>query len=110
MHTLTDFAAHLQAPAAPLQIRRSGVLTWTDEERHTSAYTVDPVGYALLALVPGVPAQQRARVLLRLLDASWVELPADARATLSRVARVLTLGLPATVCVPVMLALRHRRA
>jgi hypothetical protein len=107
---LTEFAAHLRTPAEPLRIRRSGAITWPDEARHTDAYAADPVGYALLALLPGVPAQQRARVLLRVLDASWAGLDADARATLRRVARVLTLGLPATDCVQVMVALRHRRA
>jgi hypothetical protein len=107
---LTDLAPHLQTPAEPLRIRRSGVLTWSDEPRHTSAYAADPAGYALLALLPGVSPEQRARVLLCILDASWAELSPDARATLSRVARVLTLGLPATVGVQVMLALRHRRA
>jgi hypothetical protein len=107
---LTDFVAHAQTPADPLRVRRSGVLTWPDEDRHTNAYAADPVGYALLALVPGVVPQQRARVLLRILDASWAGLSAGDRAMLSRVARVLTLGLPATACVPVMLALRHRRA
>src|SRR4029078_7492990 len=80
-----------------------------DEERHTSAFAADPVGYALLALLPGVAPEQRARVLLRILDASWAGLAADDRAALTRVARVLTLGLPATEGVPVMLALRTRR-
>ena len=107
---LTDVVTHLQTPAEPLRIRRSGALSWPDEARHTSAFAADPVGYALLALLPGVAPEQRARVLLRILDASWAGLAADDRAILSRVARVLTLGLPATACVPVMLALRHRRA
>lgn len=107
---LTDVVTHLQTPAEPLRVRRSGVLTWPDEGRHTSAFAADPVGYSLLALLPGVGPEQRSRVLLRILDASWAGLAADDRATLSRVARVLTLGLPATACVPVMLTLRHRRA
>jgi hypothetical protein len=109
-HELTGFVTHLQTPTEPLRIRRSGELAWPDEQEHASAYAADPVGYALLALVPGVPPSQRARVLLRILDSSWAEFPVETRATLNRVARVLTLGLPATACVPVMLALRHRRA
>src|SRR6185369_16278115 len=107
---LTGFVTHLQTPTEPLRIRRSGELAWPDEQQHARAYAADPVGYALLALVPGVPPSQRARVLLRILDASWAELSVETRATLNRVARVLTLGLPATACVPVVLALRHRRA
>ena len=51
---LTDVVAHLQTPAEPLRIRRSGVLTWPDEAPHTSAFAADPAGYALLALLPGV--------------------------------------------------------
>ena len=57
----------------------------------------DPESYALLALVPGVTPDQRARVLLRLRLESWANLDDDVRATLARVVRVLIHGLPGTV-------------
>jgi hypothetical protein len=105
-----ELIEHLQTRTEPLLVRRSGVVVWTDEERHVAAFEADPVGYALRALVPGVQAQQRARILLRLLDASWAGFDEPTRETLGRVARVLTLGLDGGLVAKVLLALRHRRA
>jgi hypothetical protein len=107
--TTLELIEHLRTEPARLRVRRSGAVLWSDEDRHTGAFTADPVGYALLALVPGTPAEPRARMLLCLL-ASWAGYDAATRDTLARVARVLTLGLPATLVVTVLLALRHRRA
>src|SRR5690348_13191526 len=105
-----ELIEHLQAHAQPLLVRRTGVVVFADEDRHVAAFEADPAGYALLALVPGVLAQQRARVLLRLLEASWAGLAEPTRETLARVARVLTLGLDAPLVATVLLALRRRRA
>src|SRR5215467_3237490 len=102
--------SHLQRVDEPLVVSRRGVVGWSDEDTHQAAFTTDPVGYALLALVPGVHAWSRARILLRLLDASWVGLDDASRSVLDRVARVLVLGLPATHVTTVLLALRHRRS
>src|SRR5262245_22289302 len=105
-----ELSEHLQTRTEPLRVRRSGVVVWTDEDRHVAAFEADPVGYALRALVPGVRAQQRARILLRLLGASWAGFDEPSRATLGRVARVLTLGLDGALVATVLLALRHQRA
>jgi hypothetical protein len=105
-----ELIAHLQAADGRLAVRRTGAVVWNDEQRHAEAWTRDPEGYALLALTPGVLPWQRARILLRLLSASWAGIAPDVRATLDRVARVLVLGLPAEYVATVLLALRHRRA
>ena len=101
---------HLQTRVEPLTVRRTGAVSWADEDRHTAAFQADPAGYALLALMPRVSAQHRARILLRLLDASWAAFPDPTRDTVGRVVRLLTLGLPGTDVATVLLALRHRRA
>jgi hypothetical protein len=108
--TSLELIEHLQTNAQPLLVRRTGVVVFADEDRHVAAFEADPTGYALLALVPGVLPQQRARVLLRLLEASWTGLPEPTRDTLARVVRVLTLGLEGPLVATVLLALRHRRA
>jgi hypothetical protein len=105
-----ELIAHLESADEPLLVRRTGVLVWGDEERHAAGYVRDPCGYALLALAPGVRTWQRARILLQLLSVSWASLDPQLRATLSRVVRVLVLGLPASHVATVLLALRHRRA
>jgi hypothetical protein len=105
-----ELVEHLRTAHEPLLVRRTGRVLDSDEDRHTEAFRADPAGYALLALVPGARREQRARILLRLLGASWAELDPAARALLARVVRVLVLGLPATDVATVMLALRHRRA
>jgi hypothetical protein len=113
---LTSFAevvhriAHLETGGEPLFVPRAGDVRWDDEEWHAQAYALDPESYALVALVPGVHPDQRARVLLRLLLESWSGLDEGVRATLARVVRVLIHGLPATVITTVLLALRRRRA
>lgn len=108
--TTWELIEHLQTCAAPLRVRRSGVVVFADEDRHVAAFGADPAGYALSALMPGVLPQQRARVLLRVLEASWAGFPAATRETVGRVARVLTLGLDGPLVATVLLALRHRRA
>ena len=102
--------AHLEAAPTPLFAPRSGRLRWDDEAWHEAEHARDPKRYALLALMPGVHPRHRSRILLRLLLASWAGLDAEGRATLSRVVRVLVLGLPATDVLTVLVALRHRRA
>src|SRR5262245_4042611 len=104
-----ELIAHLETVDEPLLVRRNGMLLWADQSLHAEAHLRDPRHYALLALVPGVRAWQRARILLQVLSASWVDVDADVRATLRRVVRVLVLGLPATHVATVLLALRHLR-
>jgi hypothetical protein len=105
-----ELIEHLQTHAEPLRVPRRGAVVFTDEDRHVAAFEADPTGYALLALVPGGLPQQRARMLLRLLEASWAGFPEPARETVGRVARVLTLGLDGALVATVLLALRRRRA
>src|SRR5262245_58044295 len=107
---LTNMISHLQRVDEPLVVSRRGEIRWSDEDTHRAAFTADPAGYALLALVPGVRVPQRARILLQLLGASWAGLDGDTRSTVDRVARVLVRCLPATQVATVLLALRHRRA
>jgi hypothetical protein len=105
-----ELIEHMRACAVPLRVRRSGTVLFADEDRHVAAFEADPAGYALLALMPGVLPQQRARVLLRLLEASWAGFAEPTRETVGRVARVLTLGLDGPLVATVLVALRHRRA
>jgi hypothetical protein len=109
MGELLSLVAHLETTGEPLFVSRAEV-RWDDEEWHAQAYHRDPETYALLSLMPGVTAAQRARVLLRLLLASWADLDDSVRATLARVVRVLIHGLPGTDVTTVLLALRRRRA
>ncbi|MEV0127657.1 hypothetical protein AB0H83_04235 [Dactylosporangium sp. NPDC050688] len=104
------FARHLQHHATELRVPRAGALVWDDEAVHARAYAADPQHYALSALTPGVPATQRARVLLQLLLASRAGLGDPARDTLARVTRVLALGLAPADVLTVLLAVRRRRA
>jgi len=101
---------HLESHAVPLTLPRGGTLRWDDADLHRAAYTADPEGYALLGLTPGVHPWQRARVLLQVLAASQAGFDDATRATLARVARVLTLGLPPAHVITVLLALRRLRA
>lgn len=105
-----ELIEHMRSCAVPLRVRRGGAVLFADEDRHLAAFEADPAGYALLALMPGVLPQQRARVLLRLLTASWAGFTEPVRETVGRVARVLTLGLDGPLVATVLLALRHRRA
>jgi hypothetical protein len=90
-------------------VSRAGRVTGPAGDGHAAAYARDPEGYALLALLPGVRAEQRARMLLELLAPSRVGLDAAARRTVDRVVRALVLGLPAHTVATVLLALRHQR-
>jgi hypothetical protein len=110
MGELATLIAHLRATAEPVFVPRRGEVRWDDESWHSAAYARDPETYALLALVPGVTSEQRTRVLLRLLLASWADLDAGVRSTVSRVVRVLIRGLPATEVATALLAARRRRA
>jgi hypothetical protein len=110
MGELLSLVAHLETTGEPLFVPRSGEVHWDDEAWHVQAYHRDPETYALLSLMPGVTAAQRARVLLRLLLASWADLDDGVRATLARVVRILIHGLPGTDVATVLLALRRRRA
>ncbi|GAA4070528.1 MULTISPECIES: hypothetical protein [Actinomadura] len=101
---------HLETHAVPLTLPRGGTLCWDDADLHRAAYTADPEGYALLALAPGVRPWQRARVLLQVLAASQAGLDDATRATLARLARVLTLALPPAHVITVLLGLRRLRA
>ncbi|MGK5559308.1 hypothetical protein ACSNOI_47705, partial [Actinomadura kijaniata] len=85
-------------------------LCWDDADLHRAAQASDPEGYALLALAPGVAPWQRARVLLQTLAASQAGLDDPTRATLARLAHVLTLALPPAQVITVLLALRRLRA
>jgi hypothetical protein len=106
-----DLIASLTAPTEPLRVSRAGRVTGpAGADAHDAAYALDAEGYALLALLPGVSAGQRAWMLLRLLDASRTGMDAATRRTVDRVVRVLVLGLPAQTVGTVLLALRHRRA
>ncbi|WP_165967023.1 VWA domain-containing protein [Actinomadura sp. 7K507] len=102
--------AHLENHDIPLTLPRGGTLRWDDADLHRAAHTLDPEGYALLGLAPGVRPWQRARVLLQILAASQAGLDEQARAVLARVARVLTLALPPAHVITVLLALRRLRA
>ncbi|WP_243713451.1 hypothetical protein, partial [Actinomadura sp. 6K520] len=102
--------AHLQNHDTPLTLPRGGTLRWDDADLHRAAHTLDPEGYALAGLAPGVRPWQRARVLLQILAASQAGLDEQARAMPARVARVLTLGLPPAHVITVLLALRRLRA
>src|SRR4051812_34940819 len=97
----------LETAPPPLFVTRGGTLRWADQTWHEDQFAADPQGYALLALMPGISAAHRSRVLLTLLRASWTGLDAATRATVSRVVRVLGLALPATEVLTVLLALRH---
>jgi hypothetical protein len=101
---------HLQHHDGVLRVPRAGAVVWDDEELHVAAHRGDPERYALSALAPGVRPEQRARVLLCLLTASWAGLAPGVRDTLGRVARVLALGLPPADVLTVLLAVRRRRA
>ncbi|MDG6101515.1 hypothetical protein Daura_39370 [Dactylosporangium aurantiacum] len=104
------FARHLQQHTTGLRVLRAGAVVWDDEAVHAEAYAADPQRYALSALTPGVPAPQRARVLLQLLLASRAGFGDAARDTLARVTRVLALGLAPADVLTVLLAVRRRRA
>jgi hypothetical protein len=106
-----DLMSRLTAPGEPLRVSRAGRVTGpAGADADDAAYALDAEGYALSALVPGVPSERRAWMLLRLLDASRAGMSAEARRTVERVTRVLVLGLPAHTVGTVLLALRHRRA
>ncbi|WP_433047579.1 hypothetical protein [Dactylosporangium sp. CS-033363] len=108
---MTDiFVHHLRRHDGVLRVPRAGAVVWDDEDLHAAAYRRDPVAYALSALGPGIHSGQRARVLLRLLTASWAGLEPGPRETLNRVARVLALGLAPADVLTVLLAARRRRA
>ncbi|WP_432991145.1 hypothetical protein [Dactylosporangium sp. CA-233914] len=107
---MNTFVHHLQHHDGVLRVPRAGAVVWDDEELHVAAHRADPCAYALCALVPGVRPAQRARVLLRLLTASWAGVAPDVRDTLRRVTRVLALGLPPADVLTVLLAARRRRA
>jgi hypothetical protein len=77
---------------------------------HAAAFERDPAAYALLAVLPGVTVEQRARMLLQLLAPSRIGWDAATRRTVDRVVRLLVLGLPARTAATVLLALRHQRA
>ncbi|GAA4253162.1 hypothetical protein GCM10022255_052920 [Dactylosporangium darangshiense] len=104
------FVHHLQHHDGVLRVPRAGAVVWDDEELHVAAHRADPEGYALSALAPGALAGQRARILLRLLTASWAGIEPGTRDTLNRVTRVLALGLPPADVLTVLLAARRRRA
>ncbi|GAA2623335.1 hypothetical protein GCM10010399_63220 [Dactylosporangium fulvum] len=105
-----EFVSHLQQHGAPVRVPRAGDVVWDDEALHAERYRADPQRYALTALVPGALAAQRCRVLLQLLVSSWAGHDDETRATLSRVCRVLALGLAPTDVLTVLLAVRRRRA
>ena len=105
-----ELIRHLQSHDTPLSVPRTGPVSWDDEATHEAAHHADPRRYALSALFPGVLPAQRARVLLWLLTASWADLDGDARGTLGRLTRALTLGLPPADVLTVFLATRRRRA
>lgn len=108
---IAHLTAHLAASDEPLRVSRAGRVTGpAGADAHDAAYAADAEGYALLALVPGAPVEQRAGILLRLLGASRTGMSAETRRTVERVTRVLVLGLPAHTVGTVLLALRHRRA
>ncbi|WP_306359729.1 hypothetical protein [Nocardia sp. CC227C] len=100
---------HFRTHDAPLALSRAGVVGWDDADLHRIAYADDPEGYVLLALVPGVHPQQRARVLLCALSASRAGLDAATRDILDRAVRALIFGLPPHSVVTVLLALRRLR-
>ncbi|GAA1564400.1 hypothetical protein GCM10009678_54350 [Actinomadura kijaniata] len=102
--------AHLETHDTPVRLPRGGTLCWDDADLHRAAQASDPEGYALLALAPGVAPWQRARVLLQTLAASQAGLDDPTRATLARLAHVLTLALPPAQVITVLLALRRLRA
>lgn len=105
-----QFVRHVQGHRTVLRVPRAGAVSWDDETVHTAAYAADPQRYALTALTPGVLAPQRARMLLQLLVASRAGVPGDVRDTLTRVTRVLALGLAPADVLTVLLAVRRRRA
>jgi hypothetical protein len=110
MPMIHELVPQLETATGPLRVGRDGTVRAGDEQRHAAAFAADPAGYALLALLPGLPTDQRARILLRLLESSWRGLDAGTRDTLGRVVAVLVPALPATDVLTVLLALRHRRA
>lgn len=105
-----ELITQLTTPGAPVTVSRAGRITGAAGAPHATAFERDPAGYALLALFPGVDADNRARVLLQVLGSSRVGWDAATRRTVDRVARLLVLGLPARTVGTVLLALRHRRA
>ncbi|MET7399946.1 hypothetical protein ABZS66_41325 [Dactylosporangium sp. NPDC005572] len=105
-----QFLEHLQSHGTAVRVPRGKDVVWDDERLHAEAWGADPQRYALAALIPGMPAAQRVRVLLQLLLASWAGLDAPARSTLTRVCRVLALGLAPADVLTVLLAVRRRRA
>ncbi|MEV6770005.1 vWA domain-containing protein [Nocardia sp. NPDC051030] len=100
---------HFHTHRAPLALSKAGVVTWDDAELHREAYRADPEGYVLLALVPGVGEQQRARVLLQVLASSRVGVDVTTRVNLDKGTRALLFGLTPNVVVTVLLALRRMR-
>jgi len=105
-----QFVQHLQRHGTRLRVPRAGDVVWDDEVAHVEAHLAGVERYALSALIPGVLPVQRARILLRLLSTSWVGLGDGVRGTLTRVTRVLALGLPPADVLTVLLAVRRRRA
>ncbi|WP_067823649.1 vWA domain-containing protein [Nocardia inohanensis] len=101
---------HLRTHDTALTLSRAGVVKWDDAEFHREAYTADPEGYALLALVPGVRETQRARALLQVLAASRAGLDADTRKHLDKATRALLFGVRPDLVITVLLALRRMRA
>ncbi len=82
---------------------------WDDAELHRAAYADDPEGYVLLALVPGVNTEQRARILLQALCSSRAGMDTNTRDVLDRAMRALLFGLPPESVVTVLLATRRLR-
>ncbi|MEV5411225.1 hypothetical protein AB0K60_20585 [Thermopolyspora sp. NPDC052614] len=105
-----DLLTHLRTHATPLILSRGGDLAWDDAEIHRAAWLADPEEYVLLALVPGVQPWQRARVLLRTLTASWVDLAEPTRDVLGKAIRALLFGVPPAQVITVLLAVRRMRA
>ncbi|MCX4092339.1 hypothetical protein [Nocardia sp. alder85J] len=108
MHTV-ELLQHFRTHAAPLGLSRGGAPEWDDAELHRAAYAADPEGYLLLALVPGVLPEQRARVLLQALSASRAGVGEETRRVLDKVTRAVLFDLPPGPVLTVLLALRRLR-
>jgi hypothetical protein len=107
----TAFIDHLRNRSDPFVLRRGDTgPRLLDEAEHLTVYTDDPELYALCALADHVQPTQQARTLFHLLAFSRQPFPAAMRRTMDRVARYLSVALPADDVLRVFLALRRARA
>jgi hypothetical protein len=107
---VVTFLRHLGNELSPFVVRRAAVAPqWIDQVQHETAYRHDPELYALCGVADRVRPEQQVRCLFQLLAQSRVDLPAEVRSSLDRVAAYLLTTLEPDQVLTVFLALRRAR-